>query len=1040
MQVQALERRHHPLEIRSWGTSAGSAAGLITLALQTVKGLVEFYSAYKDRDDSISRTISRLRSVLESLDLLGRTLTTRKFSPHEKDVVDKVNQDVHECKDVIEELEEECKKFTRPSSTTAKAALKFAGRKLEYPFRKSTLERLEEDTRSLQENLSVTLDVLQLRGTYTVQNDVADTKALIDLVRASQISSEIRTWLKAPDATENYNAAVAKRHANTGLWLVNSAKFERWLTEDNSFLWLSGFAGCGKTVLTSTTIEHTFLHRGSNRRIGIAFFYFSFTDTTKQDAAGMVRAFLLQLSNQLPDGPSILGSLHSKCTGSVPSLSALMDALRETVEPFHAAYFLIDALDESPRDGKRETVLETIKTMRNWSLRGVHILVSSRDDRDIREHLSTLDDQEVSLKNSGVDNDIFEFVSQHLRHSPKLSRWSDHYDEIEKALVQKANGMFRWVECQFISLAECRSKYHLDKALESLPRSLDETYVRMIANIDPDYANEVKTLLTWLCSSKRPMTVKEIIDVLAIELDTSSLNKARRMGSGDDILHICPGLVTIEENPNNLFPLDLYDEFPIVRIAHFSVQEYLFSNRVDDRIHDFALEYSMANATIAQMCLAYLLDPGLSKETLRSSDLRDLPLAGYAAVYCGEHLIVDEDPKSPANRLALWMIQERWNNFRNWTRSFGPWYFLKDISDDDDYASSRIPTPLIFASLLNLYGLVRGILDNFGDSLSESKHGINAEVVLYGTALTAALSKKHCRVAKLLINRGIDVNKKLKYSPCSTALQLASRQGLQDIVELLISKGADVNAHDRVGTALISACEGGYENIAKILINNGADVNIRALGGYDALIKASKSGHRDIVELLINQGADINFLESGHTNALIAASESGHRDIVELLINRGADINLESGDTNALIAASRVGHQDVVELLINRGAEVRLPKCSASHPLMQTLYRQYEETLEILFSQRASIDVLAELFSNRLVRYSGLEVYKDVVKNYIALRAYVKIEFNGGQNILYLASGLLGSYDKIVEFLMDKGLDVVVKDGDLKFSTEIDRD
>jgi len=69
-------------------------------------------------------------------------------------------------------------------------------------------------------------------------------------------------------------------------------------------------------------------------------------------------------------------------------------------------------------------------------------------------------------------------------------------------------------------------------------------------------------------------------------------------------------------------------------------------------------------------------------------------------------------------------------------------------------------------------------------------------------------------------------------------------------VELLVSKGADVNAQGgHFGTALQAASSGGHEKIVELLVSKGADVN--AQGGYfgTALQAASFQGHEKIVEL-----------------------------------------------------------------------------------------------------------------------------------------------------------------------------------------------
>lgn len=140
------------------------------------------------------------------------------------------------------------------------------------------------------------MDVLQLKDNKGIQDDIIDVRLILDLVRKNQISADIRDWLRAPDATTDYNAACEKKHPGTGAWLVKSSVFTTWLMADNAFLWLNGFAGSGKSILSSTAIQFAFRHRRSDPCIGIAFFYFSCNDPSKQDESAMLRALLVQLS------------------------------------------------------------------------------------------------------------------------------------------------------------------------------------------------------------------------------------------------------------------------------------------------------------------------------------------------------------------------------------------------------------------------------------------------------------------------------------------------------------------------------------------------------------------------------------------------------------------------------------------------------------------------------------------------------------------------------------------------------------------------
>ena len=59
-------------------------------------------------------------------------------------------------------------------------------------------------------------------------------------------------------------------------------------------------------------------------------------------------------------------------------LLELIEYLRRLIQRFHQVYIMMDALVESPRNAAREDVLNTIETMRKWSLQGLHLFVTSR--------------------------------------------------------------------------------------------------------------------------------------------------------------------------------------------------------------------------------------------------------------------------------------------------------------------------------------------------------------------------------------------------------------------------------------------------------------------------------------------------------------------------------------------------------------------------------------------------------------------------------------------------------------------------------------
>ena len=95
-------------------------------------------------------------------------------------------------------------------------------------------------------------------------------------------------------------------------------------------------------------------------------------------------------------------------------------------------------------------------------------------------------------------------------------------------------------------LRKCIKLDGLTKALKSLPPTLDETYERILLSIDNENCNDAFKVLQWLAFSARPVTLAEMVEVLAVDFTNSKpkFDPDLRMPDSEDILVICSSLVT----------------------------------------------------------------------------------------------------------------------------------------------------------------------------------------------------------------------------------------------------------------------------------------------------------------------------------------------------------------------------------------------------------------------------------------------------------------------------------------------------------------
>lgn len=123
---------------------AASVAGLLSAGMVVTNSLVKFYNSYKHQDSDLVGTTEKLESLLQIFQSLEKTISNRKFRIDEQDLIKNIETSIIKCDELIEELQSECDKFKKSLSNGMKAVVKSAGRRATYPFRQSTLQKLEE--------------------------------------------------------------------------------------------------------------------------------------------------------------------------------------------------------------------------------------------------------------------------------------------------------------------------------------------------------------------------------------------------------------------------------------------------------------------------------------------------------------------------------------------------------------------------------------------------------------------------------------------------------------------------------------------------------------------------------------------------------------------------------------------------------------------------------------------------------------------------------------------------------------------------------
>jgi ankyrin repeat protein len=377
--------------------------------------------------------------------------------------------------------------------------------------------------------------------------------------------------------------------------------------------------------------------------------------------------------------------------------------------------------------------------------------------------------------------------------------------------------------------------------------------------------------LQCLVAAVRPLRVEELAEILTFDFDakgsgTPQLNPGWRWEDQEEaVMSACSSLVMIAKDEGSR----------IVQFSHFSVKEYLTSNRLAESSRDvsrYHIVLEPAHTILAQACLGVLLQ---LDDRVDHDKIKQFPLAGYAA----EHWVKHAEYENVALRIKGGMECL----FDTDKPHFAAWIW---VYNEDRYPHSSTAinpqkpeaVPLYYAAKFGFHDLTEHLLVQRPEDIHIKGGG---EV----TSLHASSSRGHTNVVSLLIERFPDVD--VRGGLEQTALHRASCFGHLEIVQLLLSHGSDINAKDKDGwTPLYAAATFGHLEVGQMLLQHGAEIDVSENGGRTPLHAASRNGHTEVVRLLLEHGADPHARDPyGQTPSYTYAKQ----EIIQLLSEYGSN-------------------------------------------------------------------------------------------------------------------------------------------------------
>ena len=371
------------------------------------------------------------------------------------------------------------------------------------------------------------------------------------------------------------------------------------------------------------------------------------------------------------------------------------------------------------------------------------------------------------------------------------------------------------------------------------------------------------------------------------------------------ILSTCSTLITVID----------YNGRKVVQFSHFSVREFLLSERLQGSIHSdsYHISLSGAHAILAQFCLTALLQ--LDADTDKDR-LQKFPLALYAAQHWFHH--ATHGDTAPRVQDAM---RQLFDSSRPYLAS---WLWIHDVVRPEfrpsiDSLTDKPPrpkeSPLYYALFCGHIGICK-------DLIATHRTDVNAKYGTHVSLLHAVLAKGNLDAISLLLELGADVNmeNEHKRTPLCEAYRGHGRR--LELMRLLLEYRAAPDAsYDDHCLLLHNALFKREDEVIRLLLQHKADVNTPIHSNYTPLHWASSTGQTDIAQILVEYRAKINALSDVGT-PLFHASLNGNLRVAQLLLAHGADVHIRvPGRPTPLQVARAWGMTLIEDHLLDHGAE-----------------------------------------------------------------------------------------------------------------------
>jgi ankyrin repeat protein len=765
---------------------------------------------------------------------------------------------------------------------------------------------------------------------------------------------------------ENRQANIQKAYLSTCKWIFGKTEYNNWrnadlASEHNGFFWIKSKPGAGKSTLMKFLVQSAAKHLPDDHVI--SFFFNARGELLERSLEGLYRGLLHQLFTVIPRLQEVLNlqEIASFAHQAWP-LNILKTLFSEAVAKLgqDRVTCFIDALDECPEVEIRDMIdfFEELGESTAEEDIGLRVCFSSRHYPQItmmKCQPMVLDGQD------GHEDDIARYVKRKLK-----VRGGKQAEDVRVAVQAKAKGIFMWVVLVVRILNEESDRgsnnAKLRKCLDRIPAELHDLFQDILQRGIQDNKHLVP-ILQWISFAQTPLTREELYfavhggdpDFVASqpwdpdEIDAESMDLF--------ILETSKGLAETTKGKT-----------PTIQFIHESVRDYLretgfaaLAPELGGNLLGLTHEY------LKRCCFSLITEPVLASLSLpsplpkaKSEEAKNLrkkasamfPFLDYATDNIAFHAeLACVNGVDQAEFIA--------------TMSRSVWRHLASLFAIYETRRYMYPPEISIARKFAYVGAAHLLSSAFSEHPRDFGHH---ELRM---ALEAAIKSRNVKLVEFLLNihrtgacagclapreerhlliqavrlgdtsvlsASLEGGIPIRGDSCLTELlSESSKAGNVQAIRYLSARSIDIPSFP--GGALHIAITRGLDDIAQLLIDRGSEIEIYIEEHREhPLVKACELNRAGIVRILLRSDTSTTTPKTMGT-LLSKACTKGYGDVVQALLDHGAPVDFLGPQVNTpLFEACSKSHLAIVNMLLENGADVKIGKCGIAPPLNDSIY------------------------------------------------------------------------------------------------------